>query len=133
MPSAPHLNPLPPAPLPPPAGLYTELDFRNEALNAQRMRELLDASDSGAGGRVAIPAPVMELTTRCGAFRLKIKTKLGLWGEALLTSGWQRGGAALCCAAARRIIRRARTRKHAPPPRTQTPTGACSPWSGSPA
>ncbi|KIY92117.1 putative aarF domain-containing protein kinase [Monoraphidium neglectum] len=45
-------------------GLYTELDFRNEALNASRMRELLDASDSGAGARVVIPAPLLELTTR---------------------------------------------------------------------
>jgi hypothetical protein len=45
-------------------GLYTEMDFRNEALNAQRMRELLDAAESGAGRRLVIPAPFLEYTTR---------------------------------------------------------------------
>lgn len=34
------------------------------------MRQLLDASDSGAGARVVIPAPVLELTTRCGGLAL---------------------------------------------------------------
>lgn len=48
-------------------GLYTELDFRNEALNNVRMQELLDASEFAYGDNVVIPKPVMELTSRCGA------------------------------------------------------------------
>ncbi|PNW83358.1 hypothetical protein CHLRE_05g246552v5 [Chlamydomonas reinhardtii] len=44
-------------------GLYTEMDFRNEALNASRMAQLLDESEF-ASNEVIIPAPVMELTTR---------------------------------------------------------------------
>lgn len=52
--------------LPPclPQGLYTELDFRNEALNAQRMRQLLDESEFKSAD-VIIPSPYMEYTTRC--------------------------------------------------------------------
>lgn len=46
-------------------GLYTEMDFRNEALNAQRMRILLDESEgSKAGERLVIPQPYLEYTTR---------------------------------------------------------------------
>ncbi|KAJ9520016.1 hypothetical protein QJQ45_029968, partial [Haematococcus lacustris] len=44
-------------------GLYTEMDFQNEALNAARMRQLLDASEFTASD-VVIPAPLMHLTTR---------------------------------------------------------------------
>ena len=44
-------------------GLYTELDFRNEALNAARMQTLLAASEF-APRDVIIPKPYMELTTR---------------------------------------------------------------------
>ncbi|KAJ9519587.1 hypothetical protein QJQ45_000673 [Haematococcus lacustris] len=44
-------------------GLYTEMDFQNEALNAARMRQLLDASEFTASDLV-IPAPLMHLTTR---------------------------------------------------------------------
>lgn len=46
-------------------GLYTELDFRNEALNNLRMRELLDTSEFAYGDKVVIPAPVMDMTSRC--------------------------------------------------------------------
>jgi len=45
-------------------GLYTEMDFRNEALNAQRMRQLLDASEFGRGTDIVIPQPNMDYTTR---------------------------------------------------------------------
>lgn len=48
-------------------GLYTELDFRNEALNNVRMQELLDTSEFAYGDNIVIPKPVMELTSRCGA------------------------------------------------------------------
>ncbi|KAG2430848.1 hypothetical protein HXX76_009822 [Chlamydomonas incerta] len=44
-------------------GLYTEMDFRNEALNASRMAQLLEESEFAAND-VVIPAPLMELTTR---------------------------------------------------------------------
>ncbi|KAG2445070.1 hypothetical protein HYH02_008937 [Chlamydomonas schloesseri] len=44
-------------------GLYTEMDFRNEALNASRMAQLLEESEFAAKD-VIIPAPIMELTTR---------------------------------------------------------------------
>ncbi|PSC74696.1 alanine-glyoxylate transaminase [Micractinium conductrix] len=44
-------------------GLYTEMDFRNEALNAQRMAQLLGESEF-ANPDVIIPQPLMELTTR---------------------------------------------------------------------
>jgi predicted unusual protein kinase regulating ubiquinone biosynthesis (AarF/ABC1/UbiB family) len=40
------------------------MDFRNEALNAQRMAALLAASDFGAARQLVIPQPLMELTTR---------------------------------------------------------------------
>ncbi len=46
-------------------GLYTEMDFRNEALNAQRMRQVLDDSPNGHVCRqVVIPQPHMRYTTR---------------------------------------------------------------------
>ncbi len=45
-------------------GLYTEMDFRNEALNAQRMRELLGASGCALCDQVVIPQPHMRYTTR---------------------------------------------------------------------
>jgi len=46
-------------------GLYTELDFRNEALNALRMQELLHESVTPESqGRVVIPTPLLELSTR---------------------------------------------------------------------
>ena len=46
-------------------GLYTELDFRNEALNNARMQELLDTSEFAYGDKIVIPKPVMEMTSRC--------------------------------------------------------------------
>lgn len=46
-------------------GLYTELDFRNEALNNVRMQELLDASEFAYADKVVIPKPVMNMTSRC--------------------------------------------------------------------
>ncbi|CAE7190181.1 ABC1K3, partial [Symbiodinium sp. CCMP2456] len=46
-------------------GLYTELDFRNEALNALRMEELLKESlEPEALDRIVIPGPLMSLTKR---------------------------------------------------------------------
>jgi len=46
-------------------GLYFELDFTNEALNAERARELLSACSSEATRtRVLIPRPHVDLTTR---------------------------------------------------------------------
>lgn len=50
----------PPLPLPPCA----QMDFRNEALNAQRMAALLEASDFAAARQLVIPQPLMELSTR---------------------------------------------------------------------
>ena len=44
-------------------GLYTEMDFRNEALNMQRMTMLMEQSEFGSKD-VIIPQPVMERTTR---------------------------------------------------------------------
>ncbi|GIL78183.1 hypothetical protein Vretifemale_7622 [Volvox reticuliferus] len=44
-------------------GLYTEMDFRNEALNAARMAELLEQSEF-ASTDIVIPKPFMDLTTR---------------------------------------------------------------------
>jgi aarF domain-containing kinase len=44
-------------------GLYTEMDFRNEALNMFHMQELLDASDFSTADLV-IPKPIMAFTTR---------------------------------------------------------------------
>ena len=46
-------------------GLYTEMDFRNEALNMERMTTLMQASEFGGRG-VIIPKPFMERTTRWG-------------------------------------------------------------------
>lgn len=43
-------------------GLYTELDFRNEALNSTRMRELL--AQPGARSEIIIPEPLIDYTTR---------------------------------------------------------------------
>jgi len=46
-------------------GLYTELDFRNEALNALRMTELMhERASRDAVERLVIPRPLMEFTTR---------------------------------------------------------------------
>lgn len=46
-------------------GLYTELDFRNEALNALRMQSLLEQNLAPATlDRLVIPTPLMALTTR---------------------------------------------------------------------
>lgn len=46
-------------------GLYTELDFRNEALNALRMQELLQKyTGSDIMDRFIIPKPLLNLTTR---------------------------------------------------------------------
>jgi len=45
-------------------GLYTEMDFRNEALNAVRMRELLASSDITQVDGVVVPQPLLDLTTR---------------------------------------------------------------------
>lgn len=47
-------------------GLYTEMDFRNEAFNAQRMQRLLREAEFGRSEDIHIPQPVMEYTTRCG-------------------------------------------------------------------
>lgn len=44
-------------------GLYTEMDFRNEALNASRMAELLAESEFAVAD-IVIPKPFLELTTR---------------------------------------------------------------------
>lgn len=50
-------------------GLYTEMDFRNEALNMLRMQELLDASEFDTA-QVFIPEPRLELSSRrCAASR----------------------------------------------------------------
>lgn len=43
-------------------GLYTEMDFRNEALNAMRMHELLSSSEYTSS--FVIPAPLLDYTTR---------------------------------------------------------------------
>lgn len=46
-------------------GLYTELDFRNEALNALRMDVLMrENAKPDAYARLVIPTPVMEFTSR---------------------------------------------------------------------
>eukprot|EP00448_Togula_jolla_P013946 CAMPEP_0170579030 /NCGR_PEP_ID=MMETSP0224-20130122/5770_1 /TAXON_ID=285029 /ORGANISM="Togula jolla, Strain CCCM 725" /LENGTH=846 /DNA_ID=CAMNT_0010902035 /DNA_START=10 /DNA_END=2550 /DNA_ORIENTATION=- len=46
-------------------GLYTELDFRNEALNAIRMQEMLnERAEPALMERLVIPAPLPELSTR---------------------------------------------------------------------
>eukprot|EP00798_Chlamydomonas_sp_ICE-L_P018062 gene18062-24485_t len=44
-------------------GLYSELDFENEALNALRMTELLEASEFNSS-EVIIPKPLVHLTSR---------------------------------------------------------------------
>ena len=44
-------------------GLYTEMDFRNEALNMERMTMLMEESEFGSRD-VIIPKPFMERTTR---------------------------------------------------------------------
>lgn len=44
-------------------GLYTEMEFRNEALNMERMTTLMQESEFGSRD-VIIPKPVMERTTR---------------------------------------------------------------------
>lgn len=44
-------------------GLYTEMDFRNEALNMERMTKLMEESEFGSRD-VVIPKPFMERTTR---------------------------------------------------------------------
>ena len=40
------------------------MDFRNEALNALRMQQLLQASEFVDASTVVIPKPFMHLTTR---------------------------------------------------------------------
>jgi hypothetical protein len=45
------------------------MDFCNEALNALRMRQLLDASEFVDASAIVIPRPFLDLTTRC-AFAL---------------------------------------------------------------
>lgn len=45
-------------------GLYTEMDFRNEALNAIRMKMLLRESEFVDSEAVVIPEPNLALTTR---------------------------------------------------------------------
>lgn len=44
-------------------GLYTEMDFRNEALNMERMTMLMEEAEFGSRD-VIIPKPVMGRTTR---------------------------------------------------------------------
>ena len=46
-------------------GLYTELDFRNEALNNVRMQELMSEATFVHSDGVVIPQPLIELTSRC--------------------------------------------------------------------
>ena len=48
-------------------GLYTEMDFRNEALNMERMTMLMQESEFGSRD-VIIPKPIMERTTRSADF-----------------------------------------------------------------
>ena len=45
-------------------GLYTELDFRNEALNNVRMQELMSGATFVHSDGVVIPQPLFELTSR---------------------------------------------------------------------
>lgn len=46
-------------------GLYTELDFRNEALNALRMEELMhEALSPEVQRQLVIPTPLLDFTTR---------------------------------------------------------------------
>mmetsp|Transcript_75071 Transcript_75071/g.244069 ORF Transcript_75071/g.244069 Transcript_75071/m.244069 type:complete len:601 (+) Transcript_75071:828-2630(+) len=46
-------------------GLYTELDFRNEALNALKMQKLMkERAAPEVADRLVIPSPLLELTTR---------------------------------------------------------------------
>jgi predicted unusual protein kinase regulating ubiquinone biosynthesis (AarF/ABC1/UbiB family) len=40
------------------------MDFRNEALNAMRMQELLLASEFADNSSFIIPSPLLDLTTR---------------------------------------------------------------------
>jgi hypothetical protein len=47
-------------------GLYTEMDFRNEALNGQRMTELLETT-STKNPQLIIPKTYMQYTTRWGS------------------------------------------------------------------
>lgn len=59
-------------------GLYTELDFRNEALNNVRMRELIDGSEFAYGDKIVIPVPLLDMTSRCvsvccGVFLLRVR------------------------------------------------------------
>ena len=51
--------------------LYTEMDFRNEAANAQRMQLLLSESEHGRSASVFIPQPMLQFTTRCGTLSQK--------------------------------------------------------------
>lgn len=52
-------------------GLYTEMDFRNEALNMQRMTTLMIESEFGGQG-VIIPKPFMNRTTRQGCTKTDV-------------------------------------------------------------
>ena len=45
-------------------GLYTELDFRNEALNNVRMQELMSGATFVHSDGVVIPQPLIEMTSR---------------------------------------------------------------------
>ncbi len=53
------------------ASRLPEMDFRNEALNAQRMAQLLEESEFAAAD-VVIPKPYMEHTTRWAAGGLRL-------------------------------------------------------------
>jgi len=46
-------------------GLYTELDFRNEALNNVRMQQLMSEATFVQSDGVVIPLPLMDMTSRC--------------------------------------------------------------------
>ena len=50
-------------------GLYTEMDFKNEALNMERMTMLMEESEFGSRD-VIIPKPIMERTTRSATLYL---------------------------------------------------------------
>lgn len=57
------LPPLPPQPPNPPRCTPDQQQCRNEALNAQRMSQLLEESEFAAAD-IVIPQPLLELTTR---------------------------------------------------------------------
>jgi len=45
-------------------GLYSEMDFKNEALNALKMKRLLAGAGGVAAEQVVVPEPLLDLTSR---------------------------------------------------------------------